>query len=93
MKKFGVDSATAGNMINDLKYVDDILVWVFFSEDVKQEVIKANIRSRGPIVNDVAMKYNGGGHIYAAGARLKEWSQVDNLINDLDKVAMEYTSK
>jgi phosphoesterase RecJ-like protein len=93
MKKFGVDSATAGNMINDLKYVDDILVWVFFSEDVKQEVIKANIRSRGPIVNDVAMKYNGGGHIYAAGARLKEWSQADSLINDLDKVAMEYNSK
>ena len=35
----------------DLKYVNEILVWVFFSEDKKMDVIKANIRSRGPVIN------------------------------------------
>ena len=93
MKKYEVDSAAAGNMINDLKFVDGILIWVFFSEDTKTEVIKANIRSRGPVINEVAMKYGGGGHIYASGARLKEWSDAEKLINDLDEVAKEYNSK
>ncbi len=90
IKKFDVDSAAAGNMINDLKFVEGISIWVFFSEDVKTGVIKANIRSHGPIVNEVAMKYGGGGHVYAAGARLKSWEEADNLIEDLDEIAKKY---
>ena len=90
IKEFGVDSAAAGNMINELKFVDGILVWVFFSEDKKNEIIKANIRSSGPIINDVAKIYGGGGHIYASGARLKSWDEADKLIDDLDKVAKDF---
>ena len=93
LKKYEVDSASAGNMINDLKYVNEILVWVFFSEDTKMNVIKANIRSRGPIINEVASKYGGGGHKYASGARLKSWTDADNLIKDLDEIASTYSSK
>ena len=92
-KKFEVDSASAGNMINNLKYVNEILVWVFFSEDVKMNVIKANIRSRGPIINEIASKYGGGGHKYASGARLKSWTDVDNLIKDLDEITSKYDVK
>ena len=90
MKKFEVDSASAGNMINDLKFVNELLIWVFFSEDTKTGIIKANIRSRGPVINEVAMKYGGGGHIYASGARLKSWTDAENLIKDLDEVMKNY---
>ena len=90
LKKFEVDSASAGNMINDLKFVQEILIWVFFSEDTKNNIIKANIRSRGPVINEVASKYGGGGHIYASGARLKNWQEAEELINDLDEVSKQY---
>lgn len=93
LKKFEVDSASAGNMINDLKYVNEILVWVFFSEDVKMNVIKANIRSRGPVINDIASKFGGGGHKYASGARLKAWEDADNLIKELDEITSTYSTK
>ena len=90
---FEVDSAAAGNMINDLKFVEGIIVWCFFSEDSKAKVIKANIRSRGPVINEVAAKYGGGGHAYASGARLKTWEEVGNVIKDLDEVTKKYLSK
>ena len=90
MKEYNVDSSSAGNMINDLKFVNEILVWVFFSEDTKMEIIKANIRSRGPIVNDVAARFGGGGHNYAAGARLKSWDDAEALLNALDERLKEY---
>ena len=93
IKRFEVDSAAAGNMINDLKFVEEILVWAFFSEDIKNKIIKANIRSRGPVINEIAAKYGGGGHIYASGARLKTWEEVENLLNDLDKEAEKYINK
>ena len=90
MKEYGVDSAAAGNMINDLKFVNEIIVWVFLSEDVKSSLIRANIRSVGPYINDVATKYGGGGHKYASGVKLKSWNDADNLINDLDDITKKY---
>lgn len=93
MKEFGVDSASAGNMINNLNYVNEILIWIFLSEDVKNNVIRANVRSRGPGINEVASLYGGGGHRFASGARLTSWNQADNLIKDLDNLAKNYNKE
>jgi len=90
MKEYGVDSAAAGNMINDLKFVNEILVWVFLSEDIKSNLIRANIRSIGPYVNDTATMFGGGGHKYASGVKLKTWEDGDKLISSLDELAKDY---
>ena len=90
MKEFSVDSAAAGNMINDLKFVNEIIVWVFLTEDIKSNLIRANIRSVGPYINDVATKFGGGGHKYASGVKLKTWDDSDKLINELDELVKNY---
>ena len=93
MKEYKVDSASAGNMINELKFIDKIIVWVFFSEDTKSNLIRANIRSRGPYINELATIYGGGGHKYASGARLTSWKQTQNMIDDLDNLVKDYNDK
>lgn len=93
IKEFGIDSASAGNMINNLNYVNEILVWIFLSEDVKSNVIRANIRSRGPVINEVASRYGGGGHKFASGARLADWDLADKLISSLDELTKIYIEK
>ncbi len=93
IKEFGIDSASAGNMINNLNYVNEILVWIFLSEDVKSNVIRANIRSRGPVINEVASRYGGGGHKFASGARLADWDLADKLISSLDELTKKYLEK
>lgn len=93
MKEYNVDSAAAGNMINDLKFVNEIMVWIFLSEDIKSNLIRANIRSVGPYVNDVATKYGGGGHKYASGVKLKTWEDADKLVDDLDNLVKEFKQK
>lgn len=90
LKEFDVDSASAGNIISELKFVSEVFVWVFFTEDKKSNLIRANIRSRGPVINDIAAVYGGGGHKFASGARLISWVQADNLIVDLEKIVTEY---
>ena len=93
MKEYNVDSAAAGNMINDLNFVNEIMVWIFLSEDIKSNLIRANIRSVGPYVNDVATKYGGGGHKYASGVKLKTWEDADKLVDDLDNLIKEFKQK
>ena len=52
--------------------------------------IRGSIRSRGPIINETATHYNGGGHIYASGVRLDSFDTADLLIQDLDEVCAKY---
>ena len=93
LKEFEVDSASAGNIISELTCIDGILVWVFLTEDKKSNLIRANIRSRGPVVNELASIYGGGGHKFASGARLVSWEQADNLIVDLDMACGKYNEE
>ena len=90
LKEYGVDSASSGNIISDLKCIDEIFVWVFLTEDKKSNLIRANIRSRGPIINEIAAKYGGGGHKFASGARLTSWDQAEDLINELEIISEAY---
>lgn len=88
--EYNVDPATAGNMVNELNYIDEIIAWGLFSVDKVNNNIRGTLRSRGPIVNEVAANYGGGGHTMASGVKLENFETVDNLISDLDLVCKNY---
>lgn len=90
INKFEVDSAAAGNMVNNFNFIDKVLVWATITEDLKNDQIRVSIRSRGPGINQIAEKYNGGGHKQAAGAKLKTFAEAMELMNELDKFLEEY---
>ena len=90
INELGVDSGSAGNLVNNLNNISEVLVWVMISEDVKNGLYKFNIRSRGPIVNTIAERYNGGGHKFAAGARVTDKDLVDKLLKELDEICLDY---
>ena len=90
LKDFNVDVATPSNLINNYNFIDELLVWIFITEDKKNNQYKISIRSRGPIINKIANNYNGGGHKFACGARLSTMEEVDNLIRDLSAACKEY---
>lgn len=93
LKKFDVDAATAGNMVNNFNYLEGIYAWAVFSEDANNNNIRGSIRSRGPIINEVASLHNGGGHKFASGVRLKDFEEVDNIVSELDEVCCKYIEK
>jgi len=92
-KEFGMDAASTGNMIGELSYVDELLAWITFSEDKKQNMVRVSIRSRGPVINTLAMQYNGGGHKLASGIRLPNFDLADEIVEKLDIVCEEYMKK
>ena len=88
-KLFNVDSATASNMVNDFNFIKELKVWAFASWDERNNIFKVNIRSRGTVINEVAEKFNGGGHKFASGARLQTLEEVKELFKALDEVCKE----
>ena len=92
LDELGTDAATMTNIVNYLNYTEEMISWVIFAYDKNIDKFRASIRSRGPVINEVATHYNGGGHIYASGARLNDFAEVENMIKELDKVCEEYNN-
>lgn len=90
LREYNVDSATPSNMINDFSNIRGVYVWMFATYDERNELYKVNIRSKGPVINDTAAMYGGGGHKYASGARIREKSEIDKLIKSLDEECIQY---
>lgn len=90
IESFGADISSASNMINDFNNINEVNVWAFSSHDIKNNMYRVNIRSKGPIINDIAAKYNGGGHKYASGVRTSSKEVVSALLEDLAKTCREY---
>lgn len=93
INSLGVDSASAGNMINNFNYIKEIYIWATVSEDVKNNQFRLSIRSRGPEINRIAEKYSGGGHKYASGVRVKTEEEAMKIIKDLDEELAKYKQR
>ena len=90
LDEYNVDAATAGKIVNDFYYIEEVISWGVFSEDKNNNNIRGSIRSRGPIINEVASKYGGGGHIFASGVKLESFDKVNDIVKDLDEVCKKY---
>ncbi|MBR3211341.1 MAG: bifunctional oligoribonuclease/PAP phosphatase NrnA [Bacilli bacterium] len=87
-----VDSASAGNMVNNYNYIKEVLVWATITEDIKNNQYRVSIRSRGPEINRIAENHNGGGHKYACGVKTKSLDEAISIMKDLDLLLQNYKS-
>lgn len=85
LKEYDINRLEAKSVINILANVEEIKIWLLAIEKEKG-VIKVSIRSSQYIVNEIAKKYGGGGHKFAAGAKIKKWAELNDLVIDLDKL-------
>ena len=90
LKSINASSASVGSIMNNYNFIDEVVVWIVFTEDLKANVIRTSARSRGPIINKLFEQYNGGGHLYACGAKLQGFNEADELIEKLDNLCEEY---
>ncbi|MFT4415158.1 DHH family phosphoesterase [Fredinandcohnia humi] len=87
LQKYDVSPTDASQLVSILGNVENIRAWVFFVEE--EEQIRVRLRSKGPIINGVARRYNGGGHPLASGATIYSWEEVEDVLSDLREVSKE----
>ncbi|MFB1080432.1 bifunctional oligoribonuclease/PAP phosphatase NrnA [Jeotgalibacillus sp. JSM ZJ347] len=84
LQEFQAAPSEASLLVSTLGSVKGIRAWVFFIEEEKE--IRVRLRSKGPIVNELAKQYNGGGHPVAAGASIYNWAEADEVIAKLEAI-------
>ncbi len=91
IKKYAVSLEEATSLVNELSCLEDCPVWMLFAE-YENNIVRARLRSKGPAINLLANKYDGGGHPMACGANVGNWETVEKLLKDADDLVKEYKS-
>lgn len=89
IKKYNVSLEEATSLVNELSCLEDCPVWMLFAE-YENNIVRARLRSKGPAINLLANKYDGGGHPMACGANVGNWETVEKLLKDADDLVKEY---
>lgn len=74
--------------VNLFSNIKGINIWCSITEDITEPCFRISIRSRYFKINDVATEFKGGGHAQAAGAQIKDLSELDKFISRLDQVVL-----
>ena len=90
-QQFGLTFDQISKNVNVIGNIKGCPIWGLFTRS-PENFIRVEFRSNGINVQKIAKKYGGGGHLYAAGARLenqKDFSLAMEIVDDLDKAAAE----
>lgn len=83
------DNGRFSNALKDIKGID---IWITFSarEDKSWRV---EFRSNELAINDLAVKWGGGGHKLASGAIIDDLEQAMQIIKDADNIIIEHDNQ
>ena len=92
-EQYGLKYEQVAKNVNVLGNIIGCPIWCLFTRSPEDQ-IRIEFRSSGLDVQKVALKYGGGGHRQAAGARLenqKDFALSMEVVKDLDKLAEKGT--
>ncbi|WP_411218700.1 DHH family phosphoesterase [Terribacillus saccharophilus] len=88
LETYQVTSLETSQLVGTIANIEGVKAWLFFVEE--EEQIRVRVRSKGPVINGLAGKYNGGGHVFASGATVYSWEEADRLEQDLQDICRHF---
>lgn len=85
LKRFGLMEAGTSAVVSLPGRITDVHAWAIF---VQQEDghFRVRLRSKGPAINELAKKHDGGGHALASGAKAKDQAEIEKIVAELDEL-------
>ena len=85
-KELNITTERGQENVNLFSNIEGINAWCSITEDPKDNCWRISIRSKATPINEVAAKWEGGGHAQASGAKIDKLEQLDAFIDDLDRL-------
>ena len=86
LKQFNLEVSDTKVGIELFRNLEGIKAIVTVTQDISKNEYRVSLRSNQKPVNKVASMYNGGGHVFAAGCRLKSLEQLPGLLKAVDEL-------
>jgi len=85
-EEYGVTQEIAASNVGMLSDIEGIKAWGVFIEYPNTDIIRGRIRSSSLVINEIANKYDGGGHKFACGTNHTSWNNIDQFVSEIDKL-------
>ena len=94
VKSFDLGAQGTAPIVSVIGKIDKVVCWTLFVEG-EDGKYRLNIRSKGPVINELAKEYGGGGHPLASGAMMDTLTddQLKEYVAKLDQIAATYTGE
>ena len=85
-EKLAITTELGKENVNMFSNIKEINAWCSITQDPSPKELcwRISIRSKAKDISGVAFKWGGGGHAQASGAKIKDLSELDAFIKDLD---------
>ena len=91
MEKYGLTHEQASAAVSLMDCIKGSLIWLIFIEHETE--IRVRLRSRFVTVNQIAERYNGGGHDCASGATVHSKHEALRLVKEADAALAKYKAE
>lgn len=86
LDEFNLKDRDAKLFVNMMAGIQEYNIWAIFTQDPEGH-FNGSLRSRTHTINDVAARYNGGGHRLACGTNTLTIEMVHELIDELAEIS------
>ena len=87
LAQWQISGSDARNHIDEIGHIREMKVWALFTETADGGMYDGSLRSKYAAVNEIASRYNGGGHRNAAGVKNLTPQQLNEIITELRNAA------
>lgn len=90
LEKFDATDSDTAPVVSLPGTIEGVMCWAIF---VEQEYggYRCRLRSKGPIINEVAKRHDGGGHPLASGANAKDLAEINQIIDEFEDLMVEWS--
>lgn len=88
-ERFHLTRSQASDSVDFMSGIRGTLVWLAFIDNPDGS-IRVRLRSRFMPINNLAERYDGGGHANASGATVNSLREMQALVKDADELIKEY---
>ncbi|MDH6363717.1 phosphoesterase RecJ-like protein [Enterococcus sp. PF1-24] len=86
---FGVVDSETAAVVSLPGQIENVLAWGIFVQQA-EGYYRVRLRSKGPVINQLAKKHHGGGHPLASGANAKDLAEVAEIYQEIQTLCQEY---
>ena len=91
MEKYSLTHEQAAAAVSLMDSIKGSLIWIIFIEHETE--IRVRLRSRFVTINQIAERYNGGGHDCASGATVHSRREANKLVKEADATLAKYKAE
>lgn len=85
LERFGVTDGETSGLVPLPGEIEEVLAWAIFVEQ-PEGYYRVRIRSKGPVINEIAKRHHGGGHPLASGANAKDIAEAQQIYQEIQAV-------